>query len=85
MFSLFLCVNAAISISTVGNEESVAIVGDGVDGISHRFVGEGDRVGIEMPYLWLGVEDCGDRVNLIDFVGLAYFFDVCLDFPDIFG
>jgi hypothetical protein len=85
VFSLFFCVNSTISVTSVGDEQPVAIVGDGVDGISHRFVGEGDGVRIKVPYFWPGVEDSGNGINLVDFVGLAYFFDVGFDFPDIFG
>jgi hypothetical protein len=57
---ILLSVYPAVSVSSVGDEQSIPVEGDGADRVGEGLIGEGDGVGVEVAHLWSGVENGGD-------------------------
>ena len=55
MLALALEVYSAVAVAAVGDEEAVAVVGDGADGVGQRLVGVGDGIGVEVSQFGPGV------------------------------
>ena len=85
MLALALEVYSAVAVAAVGDEEAVAVVGDGADGVGQRLVGVGDGIGVEVSQFGPGVKNCGYWVYCVYSVGFAYFLDVRFHLSYVFG